>query len=107
MTWPEARAFCESRGWALARIDSDEEARIVHDAAIEEVADDWWIGLSDRDNEGTFEWADEEPVDYTNWSDGEPDLYRCGEDCGAFKERDHLHWRDLHCATRLPFICRH
>ncbi len=32
-----------------------------------------WIGLTDRDTEGTFVWADNQPVGYTNWIPGEPD----------------------------------
>lgn len=31
-----------------------------------------WIGLTDKDVEGTFAWVTGEPVVYTNWSSGEP-----------------------------------
>lgn len=31
-----------------------------------------WIGLTDQTTEGSFGWANGEPVNYTNWSVGEP-----------------------------------
>ena len=32
-----------------------------------------WIGLHDMENEGSFQWTDASPVNYTNWSAGQPD----------------------------------
>ena len=32
-----------------------------------------WIGLNDRDQEGTFSWSSGHPVAYLNWGHAEPD----------------------------------
>ncbi len=39
-----------------------------------------WIGHTDRDQEGTWEWVTGEPVVYTNWAPGEPNNYGGSED---------------------------
>lgn len=39
-----------------------------------------WIGLTDREQEGTFIWISGEPVVYTNWSSGQPDNRNCSQD---------------------------
>ena len=54
-----------------------------------------WIGFSDFSQEGTFQWADGEPVTYTNWANGQPDNYQPlgGEDYGEFNFGTGL-WND-------------
>ena len=68
----------------------------------------WWIGLHDRNTEGTFEWVDGSTVSYTNWNSGQPDDY-WGEDCAHLYTTGY--WNDMDCGydsyyTRdLYYIC--
>ncbi len=41
-----------------------------------------WIGLNDAAQEGTFVWANGEPVTFTNWNVGQPDNYYWGRNHG-------------------------
>jgi hypothetical protein len=77
-TWTgsENQAIC--LGGHLATINSREE----NDWLWETFGDnnvnlnEWklWIGLSDLDHEGQFEWVGGGPVNFTNWNDGEPSV---------------------------------
>ena len=66
---------------------------------------DCWIGINDRDNEGTFIWADGTESAYTRWSSGEPNDYRGNEDCGETFPNEY--WNDNPCITRLNlcYLC--
>jgi hypothetical protein len=79
-TWSEAKADCESRGGYLVTITSQEEndfvSNLIGDYEI-------WIGLSDYENEGDWQWVTGEPVtyiSYTNWGPDEPNDSGEGED---------------------------
>ena len=43
-----------------------------------------YFGLSDRANEGTWMWCNNESVVYTNWHSGEPNSENSNEDYGMF-----------------------
>jgi flagellin-like hook-associated protein FlgL len=53
-----------------------------------------WIGATDENTEGTFEWVTGEPFVYTNWAAGEPN------DAGGIEDYAHLYpgafeWNDF------------
>jgi len=107
MTWDEAATFCEGRGATLARVDSAEQSRKLFRAAGKQLKKNkWWIGFTDRADEGTFGWRDGASVSYTGWGKNEPDNDACNQDCAALKDAGAGKWQDTHCASRLPFVCR-
>ena len=64
----------------------------------------FWIGLTDKAVEGTWEWANGDAVDYTNWLPGQPNDFNPamgGEDYtlmnfGAFRELPNsTGWNDV------------
>lgn len=75
-TWSNSEARAVSYGGHLATIrDADENQWIVDTFANYGGMDrPLWIGLTDRDTEGTFSWVSGEPVTYTKWNtnSGEP-----------------------------------
>jgi hypothetical protein len=63
-----------------------------------------WLGLTDTNVEGTFEWIDGSDVVYTNWLADEPnDDFGNGEDCGELGPGGK--WNDVGCATARQAMC--
>lgn len=106
MPWAEAAAFCDAKGLTLARIDSVEQSRELRRAADEHDRERWWIGLSDRDEEGVFRWRDGAALEWAHWARKQPDNDGCNQDCVALKKRGDGTWHDTHCGQHRAFICR-
>jgi len=58
-----------------------------------------WIGLSDKDVEGTFHWMNGEVSHYRNWAPNEPNDSRHNEDCVQMNFRNENLWNDQTCNT--------
>nr|AAZ50391.1 snEchinoidin [Mesocentrotus nudus] len=79
-----------------------------------------WFGLHDTATEGTFEWTDGTPVDFTHWEPGQPDnedytRYHPdlseNENCGVMRSLSGNEWRDGRCEQPRNtvvhyFICK-
>ncbi|XP_078694695.1 uncharacterized protein LOC144923752 isoform X2 [Branchiostoma floridae x Branchiostoma belcheri] len=66
----------------------------------------FWLGLSDREKEGTWRWNNGEELDrnsFASWAEGEPNQAG-NEDC-AVVEADSK-WNDVPCRLRYRFICQ-
>jgi hypothetical protein len=106
MSWTEAAEFCRRKGLSLARIDSREQSAALYALAKARRAERWWIGLSDRDVEGRFQWADGTAAAVDGWDEGEPDNEGCNQDCAVLGDDSRGRWHDTHCGQPRPFICR-
>jgi hypothetical protein len=68
-SWTVAEAEAVSLGGHLVTInDAAEQTWVYSTFGSNEV----WIGLTDRDVEGTFQWVSGETSTYRNWDPGEP-----------------------------------
>lgn len=68
-SWTVAEAEAVSLGGHLVTINDDAEQKWVYSAFG---SNEVWIGLTDRDVEGTFQWVSGETSTYRNWDPGEP-----------------------------------
>ena len=68
-SWTLAEAEAVSLGGHLVTINDDAEQKWVYSTFG---ANEIWIGLTDRDVEGTFQWVSCETSTYRNWDPGEP-----------------------------------
>jgi hypothetical protein len=99
--------LCEAHGALLASFRDEAEHAFVRDAAFARRRASWYIGLTDRAEEGEFAWDDGADVDFSRWAPGEPNNQGGLEDCVALRpDGDDGAWNDLYCGSYLPSICR-
>ena len=67
--WPASAATAMANGGYLASINSAEENEFIYDKIGNTSV---FIGISDLQNDGTYEWESEEPITYTNFDGNFP-----------------------------------
>ena len=101
INWGDARLECVSRGYDIATVTSTEENTLMYNTAD---IHNCWIGLNDKDDEGTFVWADGSNSSYRNWANREPNQ-QGNEDCVHTIGNER--WNDLACTkSHSCYICR-
>uniref|UniRef100_A0A8C9SQY1 C-type lectin domain-containing protein n=1 Tax=Scleropages formosus TaxID=113540 RepID=A0A8C9SQY1_SCLFO len=103
--WDTSRQYCKDRGADLVIINSKEEQ-----AFIDRFNSRFWIGLSDKEREGTWKWVDGTimPQYEGNWESGEPNNYKRDEDCvetRIMNPEPNKRWNDLPCDFVLRWVC--
>ncbi|XP_077946977.1 C-type lectin domain family 4 member E-like isoform X1 [Gasterosteus aculeatus] len=101
-SWENGRKDCRDKGADLVIIDSLEEQEFLSNFTTSRS----WIGLSDKDIEGTWKWIDGTPLTAAYW-------YRTGtsprsvENCAQIQpdQNPQNSWNDLSCNTALRWIC--
>ena len=68
------------------------------------MGEDFWIGVNDIDEEGTFVSTDGSVLTYTNWKTGEPNDYGSGEDAVVIRSDTGL-WNDMRKTYLYKIIC--
>jgi hypothetical protein len=73
-TWTAAEALAASVGGHLASIASQAENDFIQATfgSFGGIDRRLWIGFTDRDGEGDWQWSDGREVAFTNWNGGEP-----------------------------------
>lgn len=98
-TWQEMQEEAESQDGYLACIKDENENKFLVDnfANINTGTTDLFIGLTDKDQEGSFKWADNSNLEFTKWASGEPNNLR-EEDFVAFYNEENSNpaglWND-------------
>ncbi|XP_077965038.1 C-type lectin domain family 4 member M-like isoform X3 [Gasterosteus aculeatus] len=102
MSWQDSRDDCLQNGSDLIIITSKEEQDFARQFKKRS-----WIGLTDRETEGTWKWVDGTELKERYWTTGEPNSYLgSNEDCGEMKFYEEQHnWNDLECSYKNFWIC--
>ncbi|KAK0150206.1 C-type lectin domain family 4 member F [Merluccius polli] len=98
--WTASRDYCLQRDADLIVINSREEQEFV-----KELGADYWIGLSDRDPEGTWKWVDGTNMTSSFWGPGEPNDHKEPEDCVVLGHYWVVDWNDAPCDRLHHWIC--
>ncbi|XP_070771074.1 CD209 antigen-like protein C [Enoplosus armatus] len=105
-SWDKGREDCRDRGADLVVINSPEEQTFLFGLTKK----DAWMGLNDRDEEGTWKWIDGTPLTLTCWVEPQPDNGGGDpewgeEDCAHMRTEGDTYWNDLSCEASLQWIC--
>ncbi len=96
-SWTDSEAQAIALDGHLATINDQDEQNWVFTTFFSDERN-LWIGLNDAAEEGTFLWANGEPVTFTNWWVGEPNNLQ-GEDYVHMDGQNPARlgrWNDLH-----------
>jgi len=99
-TWQSAHNICRSLGGNLASIGSAAENAWVQSKLMGATA---FIGLHDSRVEGSFEWTDGSPLNYTNWYPGQPNNANGDQDFVEMLPDGT--WNDQYTSCVREFIC--
>lgn len=102
-TWANARDACASIDYQLVVFETAAESLDVMNLGVNLAGgDDWWIGLSDFAQEGTYVWVNGEALTFGHFQNGEPNNDG-NEDCIEF--RGNNGWNDVSCNNGNHFVC--
>mgnify|MGYP003952264543 CR=1 FL=1 len=109
INYNDANDGCISAGHdsLAAIIDDTEQEFVVSLLTMEGFSEkDFWIGLNDKDSEGTWRLEDGTLAPYLNWAPGEPNLGE-HENCAAIDIPSYAGgWLDAPCENpRKGFVC--
>lgn len=93
-SFDEANALCQSLGGYLATITSAEENAAVYEFLVSQGYYNAYFGLTDRETEGVWKWANGEAFSYVNWAGGEPNNSNGNENYGMFYYKFDGTWND-------------
>ena len=99
-SWGNGRRVCQDLDGDLASFESLEELNLV----IPETYDNYWMGLTDKSEEGTWVWTDGRKATWTNWVVGDPNDGTNGN-CAGVGGNKKL-WFDASCTSKRFFVCK-
>jgi len=103
-TWDNAQKACAAQGLQLTTINSAaENTWVAQQAKAINSGTNWYLGLNDRKNEGTYIWADGASLSYLNWAAGEPNDPGT-EDVSEFNPNNAT-WVDSAGTAAKPYVC--
>ncbi|MFN3196914.1 MAG: lectin-like protein [Bradymonadia bacterium] len=100
-TWEDARTLCQNYGGDLVVLDTAAESDSLGSLVS---GTNFWIGLTDINDEGNFVWVDgSDTSSFDAWRSGEPNDANNREDCAEL--RSDGEWNDLPCDNTRAYIC--
>ncbi|KAK7495743.1 hypothetical protein BaRGS_00012963, partial [Batillaria attramentaria] len=113
--WRTAMKKCKYFGGYLAEISDEMENTFIGNLAKKTFGycrHEWdsyaWIGASDSGREGEWQWMEsQEPADYMNWNQGEPNSFMGKEeDCAElYSHKPGFTWNDESCWHKRNYVC--
>ncbi|XP_066889016.1 CD209 antigen isoform X1 [Kogia breviceps] len=98
--WKSAVSACQDIGARMVIVKSPEEQKFLKIWFVR-YNKPTWIGLSDHNNEGSWKWVDNSPLELSFWKKGEPNNQE-DEDCVELYNDG---WNDGKCSLQNSWIC--
>lgn len=86
LSWTKAKEKCEALGGHLVTIDSLDEQKVITGVVKTLSRNGYFIGITDRDSEGTYRLVTGAGPTYTNWGVGQPGSKNGNEDYGVLNK---------------------
>ena len=103
INWLDAQSSCAIWGGDLTSITTERENKYLNTIITSSVGN-CWIGLNDRDVEGTYTWIDGTPVSYSNWTSTPSD--DTNSNCVQINNAGNGTWESVSCDMTLnAFLC--
>ena len=100
LNFDDARTFCHQHGGIVF-----EERWGWHYTGNPGGIGNYWLGIHDKDTEGTFVFdSDDKSISTNRWANGEPNNIG-GEDCVEVDVESDKLWNDVPCTDKLSVIC--
>lgn len=103
--WRQAKASCDEIGTELVTIKSETENNWLSQVLRENQIYIAFIGLSDDQQDGVFEWINGDPVNYTNW-ESEPTGGNGQADFAYLGAWTNNPWYTTNEWVYKPFVCQ-
>lgn len=105
LNFDESNQFCTNMSSHMLIINDNEEQQFIRNAIAGKGY--FWLGLTDREEENVWKWADGSIPVFQKWKPGQPDNWTHGheegEDCAGLIHN--ANWNDFYCTDRIGFIC--
>ncbi|XP_059190595.1 hepatic lectin-like [Centropristis striata] len=101
-SWEDSRQDCRDRGADLVIVTNEEEQVFINS-----FNERFWIGLTYREEEGTWRWVDGSVLNSSGfWGPGQPNARTWKEDCVHTSWSGGLNrWHDDGCSALRHWIC--
>lgn len=102
--WKEAKVRCQDMGGQLVQIDDSQEQAFILEKLKQSGVSTAFMGLSDPDLDGLFEWTNGQEVDFQAWANGHPFVQQRsgGVYMGAWSDGP---WYLTHFLTEKNYVC--
>nr|XP_014351904.1 PREDICTED: C-type mannose receptor 2-like [Latimeria chalumnae] len=104
LTWDRAQDYCRFHYRDLISVNSSQEIKTLISQLQDLSAWLVWIGLRRNPNNNTLLWSSGDPVNFTNWSPGQPNNAYDSQHCAAILYNS-SRWHDTSCTENRSFVC--
>ncbi|XP_071543730.1 echinoidin-like [Panulirus ornatus] len=107
LSWDNARQHCQGLDGDLA---TPERVFALFSFLLDSgvpVTTRVWVGATDIQLEGKWEWLSGSPIHTSDWASGQPNNYDGAQDCLDFLMNEHPPLNDDSCSSKYRFACQH